>query len=216
MLPLQMALPTWMWTIRDVVGIIIVLGIWSLPLWKDNPWYRVVEAIYLGGAFGNAAVVTYNAIISRAIVPLQKGVYLTIIPVLGGIIFYTLYSAKYRWLSRWPLAIMTACGAAQLMRSTFVSSAINRPINFISRFTDVSTPYLAFTAFACALAFATTTLYFVFTIKYNAKPLKWSRRIGRSFIIVYYSMQLIGSFWGYGSRTPFVFLWILRFLGLLK
>jgi len=211
-----MALPAYMWTIRDIVGIIIVIGIWSLPLWKDNPLYRIVEAVYLGGAFGNATIVTYNAIISRAIKPLQNGVYLTIIPILGGLAFYLLYAQKYRWTSRWPLGVMTAVGAAQLARSSFISATVIRATNFVGRFADVSTPYLAFSAFMVALAFFSTTTYFIFTLKYQSTPLKWVRRIGRTFIIIFYCMQCIGSFWGYGSRTPFVFLWIFRFLGLLK
>jgi hypothetical protein len=30
--------------IGALAALLVTLGIYSLPLWKDNPWYRIAEA----------------------------------------------------------------------------------------------------------------------------------------------------------------------------
>ena len=80
-------------------------------VYKENPFYRLFEHIYVGAAAGYTVVVNYGAIVDRAIKPLaQQGAYNMIIPIALGLLLYTRYFKKISYLSRWSIAFLLGIG----------------------------------------------------------------------------------------------------------
>ena len=80
-------------------------------VYKENPFYRLFEHIYVGAAAGYTVVVNYGNIVDRAVKPLaQQGAYNMIIPIALGLLLYTRYFKKISYLSRWSIAFLLGIG----------------------------------------------------------------------------------------------------------
>ena len=197
------------------VALLVTLGLYSMPLWKDNLWFRIAEAMYVGVSLGNVTVVAVNLLINRAITPVTTGTWITIIPILLSIIFYMRFIPQYRWISRWPLAIVTAIGASMLLRSGIVSTIKLTGGSFVNRFLIAGTsPLNTLDAILCFVVAFSSTIYFIYTIKRDNPALVGIRNLGKFFLIWYYGSQLAGSFLGYMGRGVARWAFILETLGL--
>jgi len=90
------------------IGAILTIGLYSYMLYKETPFYRLVEHIYIGAAFGVRAVTAVKNTWRVAINPLFGGDILYLIPIALGIGMYTIFSRKYRWVSRYSVATLVA------------------------------------------------------------------------------------------------------------
>lgn len=88
---------------------LMTLAIISL-VWKENPFYRAAEHLYVGVSAGHAVVMAYNNIRDTAVKPLVAGNYLWIIPILLGIMLYARYVKTIAWYSRFPVAVLVGIG----------------------------------------------------------------------------------------------------------
>jgi len=92
-----------------------LMGLGMLALfsfvYKENPFYRLFEHIYVGAAAGYTVVVNYGAIVDRAVKPLaQNGSYNLLVPIALGLLLYTRYFKKIAYLSRWSIAFLLGMG----------------------------------------------------------------------------------------------------------
>ena len=76
------------------------LGIYSI-LYKENPVYRLVEHVYIGAAAGYYAYIGW----AQTLKPLwwdriTSGEWPWIFALIGGAMFYFIYSQKHVWISR--------------------------------------------------------------------------------------------------------------------
>jgi hypothetical protein len=83
---------------------LFTLGIMSW-LWKETPFYRFVEHLYIGTAIGHGIVSGITRIRAFAWIPLQQGKFMVLIPLLIGLLYYAQLSNKYRYISRYPIAL---------------------------------------------------------------------------------------------------------------
>jgi len=95
----------WAW----VAGL-ITLAILSF-VFKENPIYRLVEHIYVGASAGYSMSVNFGYIRNLGINKLNSGVYITIIPIVLGLLLFMRYNKKMNYLSRWSTAFLVALGA---------------------------------------------------------------------------------------------------------
>jgi len=82
-----------------------------------NIFFTTSEHIYLAG---NTAIVLSTVLLSlnsTAILPITKGRYLLIIPVLIGLLTFSRMT-RYRWLSRYPVAVLSGIGLGLLVGGT--------------------------------------------------------------------------------------------------
>ena len=124
------------------VGGILTLCIFSF-LYKDNPFYKFAEHLVVGVSAGYWTVILYEtALIPKLIEPLKTPFdnyhFLLIIPTLLGTMMWFRLSAKWSWMSRWPIAFiigLSAGAALPLMIQTKVIRQIwasMRPITIDS------------------------------------------------------------------------------------
>ena len=120
------------WTIFGLwTGAFCTLAIWSF-LYKDNPFYKFAEQIFVGISAAYWLVLTiYNIIIPNLFAPLAGNFtqnYILIIPGLLGVMMLMRLFPSYEWFSKFPLALMVGTTAGLgLLRSlqTNVISQIN-------------------------------------------------------------------------------------------
>jgi hypothetical protein len=91
----------WVW----VAGV-LTLAIYSF-LYKDNPFYKVAEYIFVGLSAGYWAVfLWWNFAYPNLFEPLREGNYWNIIPIALGFMMFTQVSKKTSWLVRFPLTFV--------------------------------------------------------------------------------------------------------------
>ncbi len=90
----------WIW-----IAAILTLAIFSF-LYKENPFYRFAEHLYVGVANGYAiAALWHLALQARVITPIRGGNYILIIPTIIGLLFFFRFVPKLSWLVRFPIAV---------------------------------------------------------------------------------------------------------------
>jgi hypothetical protein len=83
------------------------LAIFSF-LYKDNPFYKLAEHLFVGIAAGYIVVLEfYNVFRPNLWDPLMAGTdYLLIIPFALGVLMFTRFFGRISWLSRWSMAVI--------------------------------------------------------------------------------------------------------------
>lgn len=98
--------PTGIWL--SAIG---TLAIFSF-LYKDNPLYRATEQILVGLSVGYLIVMTFQStLIPRVVEPVQNLEAWGFVSAIWVLLMWTRLSAKYNYISRWPLAIIVGAGA---------------------------------------------------------------------------------------------------------
>jgi hypothetical protein len=181
----------WVW----IAGI-LTLAIYSF-LYKDNPFYKVAEYIFVGISAGYWAVfLWWNYAYPNLFVPLREGNYWNIIPILLGAMMFTQVSKRTSWLVRFPLTFVLGVSLGlQLvaavegdmvpqLRGTF--SPFSKGALFITYDFWTSIGYIVLLVGVLA-----TLLYFFFSREHKGM-LGAGARIG-----IYFLMVAFGASFGY-------------------
>jgi len=107
------------------IGALCTLGLLSFFI-KDNPFYRVVESLYVGVVAGHAVILGYGNITNLGIKPLSQGQYLPLVWVVLGILLYSRFTKGYSYLARIPVSILVGMGAGMSVRATVGSQVITQ------------------------------------------------------------------------------------------
>ncbi len=102
------------------IAAFLTLCIFSF-LYKDNPFYKFAEHLFVGVSVGYGIVLTiHQGIIPFAWQPLKNSItgeaplwrfFVTLIPVGVGFLFFSRLMPRYSWLIRYPIAILIGMGA---------------------------------------------------------------------------------------------------------
>lgn len=93
------------------LGALMSLGIYSY-LYKENPFFRVCEHLYLGLSLAHLAVMGWTNIRDLGLRPLAAGKAVLAVPVVLGILLFSRYIPKISWLSRYSLAYLVGVASA--------------------------------------------------------------------------------------------------------
>jgi hypothetical protein len=112
---MNLATDPWVW-----IAAILTLAIFSF-LYKENPFYRFAEHLYVGIANGYAITFYWHRIlvpslfdrVGSATTPVSTKIWLIAIAIIGAL-YFTRFIPKISWLVRIPIAIVLgyACGAS--------------------------------------------------------------------------------------------------------
>ena len=209
-----MAYPTALW---DVIGLwtgwVLMLTIYSYPLYKENPVYRFSEHMYIAVMLAVGLVTNFSNVMRMCITPLMQGNIMMIIPLIIGLMIYAMLIPDYRWVSRYPVALLVGAGFGLGIRGTIgpniqdaIVSTITAPsgggimewINFL---------YIA-VGLICSL------MYFLLTYEHSG-VLQAPTRIGRLFIMIglgaYFGNTVLFRFTMLTGRAQF-FLQVLKLI----
>ncbi|HEX7319454.1 MAG TPA: hypothetical protein VF399_03740 [bacterium] len=122
----------WVW-----IGALLTLAIFSF-LYRDNPFYKVAEHIFVGVSNGYAVTFYYhNILVPTLFNPLFRGRLILIIPFIIGALYFTRFIPKISWLVRIPIGILMGYGIGASIPATIqayiikqVQGTILTPYNF--------------------------------------------------------------------------------------
>ena len=76
-------------------------------LYKDNPFYKFAEHLYVGISAGYWISLQYHNVFRPNLWdPLIRGDLILLIPFALGVLLFTRFSNKFFWLSRWAMALI--------------------------------------------------------------------------------------------------------------
>jgi len=163
-------------------------------LYKDNPFYRFGEHLYLGLSVGYVILkVIYANIIGGLYKPLfEDHQYLLIIPTILGLSLYTRFFPKIAWISRITFAFIVGYGSG-LTIPRIIAGGIFQQIE------KVITPlgkngaawWDIFSGIIIVIGVASVLIYFFFSVEHKGIINKISR------VGIYFVMIAFGASFGY-------------------
>jgi len=188
------------------VGAIAAIGIYSV-LYKDNPFYKLVEHIFVGASAGIAVVTGIQTFKNTAWAPMVGGNYWLLVPMALGLLLYTRYFPKVQHLNRLPLALLMGASAGVAMRGAVESQ-------IVGQLTATMVKLNSFDSWVIFLGTVLSLSYFFLTWKLE-KTAGWAPRIGRFFMMAAFGAAFGNTVMGRVSaaigRFQFIFL---KWLGL--
>jgi hypothetical protein len=209
-----MAYPT---ATLDVIGLwvgwLLMLMIYSLPLYKENAAYRFAEYTYVGIALAITVITNFAYVVGVAINPLLDGEILMIVPLVLGCLMFTMLIPEYRWMSRYPIALLVGAGFGLGIRGTIGPNLQDAIISTITAPTEGGA--LAWFNLAyIGVGLICSIMYFLLTIEQTG-ALKAPTRIGRLFIMIglggYFGNTVLFRFTMLTGRAQF-FLQVLKLI----
>ena len=140
---------------------IVTLAIFTL-LWKDNPYFKFVEHITIGGSVAHIVLIGVQAIRSTAIAPILDGKILLIVPLFIGILYIGRVT-PWKWTARYPIAILVGVGIGIMLGKALQSQIITQLQDVGQSIYQSTTPFAFFSASLSALCTIAALTYFIFT-----------------------------------------------------
>jgi len=162
--------------------LILLIMIYSYVLYKETIFYRWAEYTAIAATLAIALNVNMANVVRLAINPLMSGEIHYIIPIVLGLSIYTMLFTKYRWISRYPTALMVGASLGLGMSAQIKPWIVDA---IISSITPPKTGGLLdwFNYSVVAIGFAFSLYYFLFTYEQTGIRASFSK-IGRWFIMI--------------------------------
>ena len=163
-------------------ALIMMLMIYSYPLYKENPLFRFAEHTFVGTALAISVITAIQTTRKIAITPLVKGNIVYVIPILLGFAMYLLLHPDYRWVSRYPIAILVGSAMGLGMRGVLIPNILQQVIDTITPPVGGATMdwfnfvYIAIGTFC-------SSMYFLLTYEHTG-ALRYPTRLGRWIIML--------------------------------
>jgi hypothetical protein len=209
-----MAYPTAMVDIIGLwVGWFLMLMVYSYPLYKENPAFRTAEHMFIGVMLAVNIITHFTNIMRMCITPLTQGNILMIVPLILGLMIFAMLIPEYRWVSRYPIALMVGAGFGLGIRGTIKPNLQDAIIDTI---TAPSGGALIdwFNYLWVAVGLVCSIMYFMLTFEHTGQ-LKAPTRLGRLFLMIalggYFGNTVLFRFTMLTGRAQF-FLQVLRLI----
>jgi len=157
-------------------------------LYKDNPFFKMAEHLYLGAGMGWLLQVSfYSVLVPKVWVPLRAHEWMVLIPSLLGLSLLTQFIPKLSWISRYGFTFLMGYGAGLAIPvglSTDFISQISGTVQPLSMMASM-TPFMIFNALLVAFGVICVLFYFFFSVEHKGHMQKVSN-IGIYFLMVYF------------------------------
>lgn len=201
----------------DIIGLwlgwFLMLMIYSYPLYKENITYRFAEHLFIGVTLAITIITNFSNVMRLCVTPLLGGNVLMIVPLILGLLIFAMLIPDYRWLSRYPIAILVGAGFGLGIRGTIKPNLQDAIIDTITAPTT-SAAVDWFNYLYVAVGLICSIMYFMLTFEHSG-ALKAPTRIGRLFIMValgaYFGNTVLFRFTMLAGRAQF----FLQVLGLI-
>lgn len=174
----------WVW-----VAALLTLGIFSF-LYRENPFYRFVEHLFVGVSAGyGVAIVWNNGVVPNLIDPLRTdptamGKFLVLIPGLLGLLFFFRFVPRRGYLILLPLAVYMGAANGMAIPPTIQADIIKQMQGTIGDATNLQLGTLNFLSGLFASIGVIATLTYFFFSREHKGPLRVSATVGIWFIMI--------------------------------
>ncbi len=165
-------------------------------LYKDNPFYKIAEHLYIGASLGYALVIDVkDYIIPKLYMPLiEEQQFILIIPTLLGLLILLRMFPKVGWTSRFSLALLVGFSAGlaipRVLQTSFLAQA-NATVKPIvkTEFGEIATSPRAIlddvSQIIILFAVISVLIYFFFSVEHKGAVGKVAR-LGIYFLMIYF------------------------------
>ena len=170
----------WVW-----IAAILTLCIFSF-LYKENPFYRFAEHLFVGISAGyGVAVYWNNAIVPNLYVPLfQQHQWWFIIPGILGLMFFFRFNQKTGWLILIPMAFLMGTSSGMSLAPTFQTDILKQMQSALADATNLKLGGWGLVWGLVTFFGVITTLSYFFFSREQKGMLKISANIGIWFIMI--------------------------------
>lgn len=179
------------------------LGIWIAAfltlcifsfLYRDNPFYRFAEHLFVGVSVGYGIVVTiHQGFIPFAWRPVEtvisgeatlRGI-IKLIPIAIGMLFFARLSPRHTWLIRYPLAILIGVGAGAAIPNVLQADIFAQVRGTLTPFSQLGSLSAGeiFGAVLMVIGVICTLTYFFFSVEHRGAVGGLSK-IGIAFLMI--------------------------------
>lgn len=179
---------------------ITLLGVWVAAgltlfmysfLYKDNPFFKFGEHLYIGVSVGYSIVtLIFKAMKPKWYEPLTTDFaenWMLIIPTILGLLVLTQFVRKIAWLSRWTFAFVVGFGAGYgipLVISQYLLKQIDGTVKPLwPTGWTMATAWASFSALFVAVGVLATLVHFFYSIEHRGS-IRWTARLGVLFLMV--------------------------------
>ncbi len=176
------------------VAALLTLCIYSF-LYRDNPFYRFAEHLFVGISVGYGIVLSiHQGFIPFAWVPFKTAVsgesmmgLLKLIPIGIGLLFFARLSPGHTWLIRYPIAILIGFGSGLAIPNVLRANIFEQTRGTIEPFAAMHAGTLSGVGVLEALLMVAgvvcTLTYFFFSVEHRG-PIKWVSKVGIAFLMI--------------------------------
>ena len=161
-------------TISMLISSGIMIMMWTY-LYRDNPIYKVSEAILIGTSGGFYTVVGLQSIYKGNIVQMLQGDLTQVVGFILVLLMFTTFLPNIRWLSRIPMTLLIIVSMSVTAAGSIPTTFIGQSVATFASLTDINGMILA-------LAVITVLFYFIFSVEHKGTA-GGVARIGRIFLI---------------------------------
>ena len=165
-------------------------------LYKDNPFFRFGEHLYVGISMGYIIVrIHYDVMIKSLSSPvIREGKWWLLIPAMLGLLILTRFIPKVSWLSRISFAVIVGFGSGVAIPRIISSNILQQVQGTLKPILNSGQrPFglTQFNALMILVGVVTVLVYFFFSIEHKG-PIRIAARIG-----IYFLMINFGAGFGY-------------------
>jgi hypothetical protein len=167
------------------IAAFLTLCIFSF-LYKDNPFYKLAEHLFIGISAGYWLCRYYrNIFLPNLYTPLfERGELLYIVPFVLGIMMLMRLSRKTAWISRWPLAVIVGTTSGYFLVTYLQSNGLEQVVASL-------VPLNSFSNVILVVGVLSGLVYFFFS-KPHKGPFGGVAKVG-----IYFLMIAFGASFGY-------------------
>ena len=108
------------------IAVALTLFIFSF-LYKDNPFYKLAEHVFVGVSAGYWVVYMYHNVINPNLIePVSQGQYIYIVSGIMGVMMLTRILPKIGWISRWAIAFTVGMTSGYFLITYLQSNALDQ------------------------------------------------------------------------------------------
>ena len=157
-------------------------------LYKDNPFFKIAEHLYLGAGMGWwFQVYLYSVLQPKVWTPIMNHDWLVIIPSLLGLSLVTQFIPKISWISRYGFTFLMGYGSGLAIPASLATDFINQIGGTIQPFANLAgmTPLAFFNSLVVAVGVICVLVYFFFSVEHTGAIKKVSN-FGVYFLMIYF------------------------------
>ena len=175
------------------IAAFLTLCIYSF-LYRDNPFYRFAEHLFVGVAVGYGIVMTiHQGLIPFAWDPLWETIkedgprwnLLNLIPICIGLLFFARLLPQQAWLIRYPLAILIGIGAGVAIPNVLQADIFAQVHGTLTPFSQLGTlsAFQIFGVILMVIGVICTLTYFFFSVEHRG-PIAGISKVGIAFLMI--------------------------------
>ena len=93
---------------------------------RGNPFFTAVQQMVIGILAAQHMMISFNALRSSILIPVQGGNYIKLIYLLFSFLIFASVFKNWRWLSRYPTAIMAGTGLGLVLRNIMYTEVLSQ------------------------------------------------------------------------------------------